>query len=66
MCNTHPYTETGSLSVTVSVTVTEVTVSFFLMCYRYEQQKTVHVVKKACSLERWQAKNEGKIGLVAP
>lgn len=28
MCNTHHYRETGSLAVTVSVVVTEVTVSF--------------------------------------
>lgn len=44
-CVIHTLTERLALSVTASVVVTEVTVLFFLTCYRYEQQKAVHVSK---------------------
>ena len=65
MCNVHPYRETRSLSVTVSLIVTEVTVSFFERAIDMNSERQC-MSQKACNLERWQARNEGKIGLVAP
>jgi len=65
MRNTHRYRETGSLCVAVCVIVTEVTVSFFEQATDMNSKRQC-MSQKACNFGRWQAKNEGKVGLVAP